>query len=52
MNQREAMTEATGFEARTIHRVLEVDRKTGGFRSSVGRKCPAVQIGPGAPELR
>ena len=26
------MTEATGFEARTIHRVLEVDPKTGGFR--------------------
>jgi exodeoxyribonuclease V alpha subunit len=26
------MTEATGFEAKTIHRLLEVDRKTGGFR--------------------
>jgi exodeoxyribonuclease V alpha subunit len=26
------MTEATGFEARTIHRVLEVNPKTGGFR--------------------
>ena len=25
------MTEATGFEAKTIHRLLEVDPKTGGF---------------------
>src|SRR4029077_2253447 len=26
------MTEATGFEAKTIHRLLEVDPKRGGFR--------------------
>ena len=26
------MTEATGFRARTIHRLLEVDPKTGGFK--------------------
>ena len=26
------MTEATGFEAKTIHRVLEVDPKAGGFK--------------------
>ncbi len=26
------LTEATGFEAKTIHRLLEVDPKTGGFR--------------------
>ena len=26
------MSEATGFEARTIHRVLEVDPRTGGFK--------------------
>jgi exodeoxyribonuclease V alpha subunit len=26
------MTEATGFEARTIHRLLEVNPKTGGFK--------------------
>ena len=26
------MTEATGFEAKTIHRLLGVDPKTGGFR--------------------
>ncbi|MBB4268287.1 AAA family ATPase [Roseospira visakhapatnamensis] len=26
------MSEATGYEARTIHRVLEVDPKTGGFK--------------------
>ena len=26
------MTEATGFEAKTIHRLLEVDSKTGGFK--------------------
>lgn len=26
------MTEATGFEAKTIHRLLDVDIKTGGFR--------------------
>jgi exodeoxyribonuclease V alpha subunit len=26
------MTEATGFEAKTIHRLLEVDPRTGGFR--------------------
>jgi exodeoxyribonuclease V alpha subunit len=28
------LTEATGFEAKTIHRLLEVDPKTGGFRRS------------------
>jgi exodeoxyribonuclease V alpha subunit len=26
------MTEATGFEARTIHRLLEVDPRAGGFK--------------------
>jgi exodeoxyribonuclease V alpha subunit len=26
------MTEATGFEAKTIHRLLEVDPRTGGFK--------------------
>jgi exodeoxyribonuclease V alpha subunit len=26
------MTEATDFEAKTIHRLLEVDRKSGGFK--------------------
>jgi len=26
------MNEATGFEAKTIHRLLEVDPMTGGFR--------------------
>src|SRR5260370_32167793 len=26
------MAEATGFEAKTIHRLLEVDPKTGGFK--------------------
>ena len=26
------MTEATGFEAKTIHRLLEVDPKGGGFK--------------------
>ena len=30
------MTEATGFEARTIHRLLEVDPKTGGFKRNEG----------------
>jgi exodeoxyribonuclease V alpha subunit len=29
------MSEATGMEARTIHRLLEVDPKTGGFRRGV-----------------
>ena len=28
------MTEATGFEAKTIHRLLDVDQKTGGFNRS------------------
>jgi exodeoxyribonuclease V alpha subunit len=28
------MTEATGFQAKTIHRLLEVDPKTGGFKRS------------------
>ncbi len=32
------MSEATGFEARTIHRLLEVDPRTGGFRR--GRDHP------------
>jgi hypothetical protein len=26
------MTEATGFEAKTIHQLLEVDPKSGGFK--------------------
>src|SRR2546429_897730 len=30
------MTEATGFEAKTIHRLLEVDPKGGGFKRSDG----------------
>ncbi|HKN29352.1 MAG TPA: ATP-dependent RecD-like DNA helicase [Roseiarcus sp.] len=30
------MTEATGVEAKTIHRLLEVDPKTGGFRRNEG----------------
>src|SRR5262249_22852357 len=32
------MTEATGFEAKTIHRLLEVDPKTGGLQR--GRENP------------
>ena len=31
------MTEASGFEARTIHRLLEVDPATGGFRRNADR---------------
>jgi exodeoxyribonuclease V alpha subunit len=31
------MTEATGFEAKTIHRLLEVDPKTGGLTPNGGR---------------
>ena len=30
------MSEATGLEARTIHRLLEVDPRTGGFRRDAG----------------
>ncbi len=30
------MTEATGLEAKTIHRLLEVDPKTGGFKRNEG----------------
>jgi exodeoxyribonuclease V alpha subunit len=30
------MSEASGFEARTIHRLLEVDPRTGGFRRGAG----------------
>lgn len=30
------MTEATGFEARTIHRLLEVDPRSGGFKRGAG----------------
>jgi exodeoxyribonuclease V alpha subunit len=30
------MTEATGMEAKTIHRLLEVDPRSGGFRRSEG----------------
>ena len=30
------MTEATGFEAKTIHRLLEVDPKGGGFKRTTG----------------
>jgi hypothetical protein len=32
------MTEATGFEAKTIHRLLEVDPKGGGFRRGEGNR--------------
>jgi exodeoxyribonuclease V alpha subunit len=34
------MTEATGFEARTIHRLLEVDPKAGGFKRSDDNPLP------------
>src|SRR6201981_1931895 len=30
------MTEATGFEAKTIHRLLEVNPKSGGFKRGDG----------------
>ena len=30
------MTEATGVEAKTIHRLLEVDPKSGGFKRNPG----------------
>jgi hypothetical protein len=33
------MTEATGFEAKTIHRPLKVDPKSGGFKAR--RRQPA-----------
>ena len=36
--RRETNDEATGFEAKTIHRLLEVDPKSGGFE---GRRQPA-----------
>ena len=32
------MTEATGFEAKTIHRLLEVDPKAGGFKRNEGNR--------------
>ena len=40
------MTEATGFEAKTIHRLLEVDPKGGGFKrdSDNPLEYPAVVI--------
>ena len=34
------MTEATGFEAKTIHRLLEVDPKAGGFKRSDDNPLP------------
>src|SRR5260370_36613236 len=34
------MSEATGMEARTIHRLLEVDTKTGGFRRCEDNPLP------------
>jgi hypothetical protein len=34
------MTEATGFEAKTIHRLLEVDPNAGGF--SRGEDNPSI----------
>jgi exodeoxyribonuclease V alpha subunit len=37
------MTEATGFEAKTIHRLLEVDPKGGGFKRGDGIACPSAQ---------
>ena len=40
------LTEATGFEAKTIHRLLEVDPKTGGFERSGDNplKCDVLVI--------
>jgi hypothetical protein len=38
------MTEATGFEAKTIHRLLEVDPKGGGFKRGEGRMCPTTSL--------
>jgi hypothetical protein len=43
------MSEATGMEARTIHRLLEVDPKAGGFRRGLAPPLtprPHTVIGP------
>jgi hypothetical protein len=32
------MSEAMGFEAKTIHRLLEVDPKGGGFRRNIDNR--------------
>jgi exodeoxyribonuclease V alpha subunit len=39
---RAAMTEATGVEAKTIHRLLEVDPKSGGFKRTEGNALDAT----------
>ena len=36
------MTEATGFEAKTIHRLLEVDPKSGGFKRGSDHPLDAI----------
>ena len=36
------MTEATGFEAKTIHRLLEVDPQGGGFKRGVTIRSTAT----------
>jgi hypothetical protein len=36
------MTEATGVEAKTIHRLLEVDPKSGGFKRTEGNALDAT----------
>jgi len=38
------MTEATGFEAKTIHRLLEVDPKAGGFKRDNPLDCDLLVI--------
>jgi ATP-dependent exoDNAse (exonuclease V) alpha subunit len=41
------MTEATGFEAKTIHRLLEVDPKGGGFKRSDDNPLDCTNQPPG-----
>jgi exodeoxyribonuclease V alpha subunit len=36
------MTEGTGFEAKTIHRLLEVDPRSGGFKRGEFRLASQV----------
>jgi len=39
------MTEASGFEAKTIHRLLEVDPKTGAFKLDAGDREKIIASG-------
>jgi exodeoxyribonuclease V alpha subunit len=50
------LSESTGMEAKTIHRLLEVDPRHGGFKRGLDKvlsdQCEPVSVRPDRPDFR